>query len=368
MLLSIQFYLLYVSFCSVRTWTSQFMLPKIMLIYLVLFNTYCANYPYGFQYVAFLGTFLLVQHAMFVLFYRFEIPAFENGSINALTPRQWIQIEIYENVQEGDAEEEEETVWHTGGVRRRRHSDASLHHNTVIAGGGISTSTIVLGKGSKVELLQAPKGMILNSAGDNSGFIQNSALSRRIQYEQMASLIGRNVMESSGAATTYYKSGPSDATLSSPGAKSTDKENANDHVMSWTRDILSTLGLDFSLMGAVGRNVQPSTKSGVSSINADLNAEVDTKTSTSSSKLSNKPDSGISKYDLTGYVPTATTRRTRSSTRTAVPERPFPPRDVPANAGAGAGSGSKLKRNSSRSDFGYDKSGVKYQVFGLDEE
>ena len=83
-------------------------------------------------------------------------------------------------------------------------------------------------------------------------------------------------MESSGAATTYYKSGPNDA-MSSPGpgprsrsgsinrsrsgsvdkgkvgsglGSDSDSVSANGQVMSWTRDVLSTLGLDFSLMGS----------------------------------------------------------------------------------------------------------------------
>ena len=93
-------------------------------------------------------------------------------------------------------------------------------------------------------------------------------------------------------------------------------------------------------------------------MNADLTAENDH----DGALNGEKPDSGISKYDMTGYVPTATTRKTRSSTRSssissassngAVVERPFPP----------------LKKSTSRSDFGFDKSNVKYQVFGdLDE-
>lgn len=407
---------IFVALC-VRTWTSKVLFPKATLFYFWAFNVYCENYGYGFTMVALLATLLFFIHIMFVFYYESEIPALENGSVSALSPRQWIQIEMYENVALEDGKtaaaaganggddatsKGEETIWHTGGVPRRYREP--IHNNTRISG-GVSTSTIVVGQSSastKRVLLSPPPGIKLhydgsNSHSDSSGFVRNLALSRRIQYEQMSSVLGHSVMESSGMATIYYKSAPSAAVAATEAANMSEDRSAgagDQLLVAWIRDILATAGLDWgmdrrrnsceSLRASLGHGGAAGAEfnaadSAASAHDEKESEEVDAAESSGKKgrrKVPNRPKTGISPYDLTGYVPAAKTGVTnrsasKSSASAKSPERPFPPRepvqgasmnDGPSPVG-GRGQGKKsITPNASSSDFGYKN--TEFRVFG----
>lgn len=87
------------SVISLRTMPSVRYFPTIFLYYFVLFHIYFFSYPYGFSYLALFTTVLFLQHAMIHFWNKYEVPAFEQGHINAMTPRVGMEtlISVMEN-------------------------------------------------------------------------------------------------------------------------------------------------------------------------------------------------------------------------------------------------------------------------------
>jgi hypothetical protein len=72
---------------SLRTVPSIRFFPSIYFSYFCAFHIYFFSFPYGFTYVALATTVLFILHAMMYFYNVYEIPAFEDGTINAVNPR-----------------------------------------------------------------------------------------------------------------------------------------------------------------------------------------------------------------------------------------------------------------------------------------
>ena len=157
-------------------------------------------------------------------------------------------------------EEDNQTIWHTGGTRLRRNSEsAPVHNTTSVSIGGVSTSTYVLGDGHGTNhvLLRAPPAINLNpiTQDDSVGYIQNLALSRLVQYEQMRILLGGKVMEvdkrnpvrpvqAHGTKPMHVgKFDDARSELPDRSPPGTPGERGG-NPMTWKEDILSTFGVD----------------------------------------------------------------------------------------------------------------------------
>jgi hypothetical protein len=357
--------------CSMRTKVTRVTFPKLFVAYFLLFTIYCDNYPYGFPYVALVAVYCFVVHAMMFFYNHFEMPALENGEINAMVPRQWINVEVYENVPDPsvsgahDSQGSVDTIWHTGGIRRRRDSDTREPiHNTTVYEEGVSISTFVLGSStgsaSRV-LLQPPSGISLSvgGTGRSSGYVQNLALSRLIQYEQMASQLGEAVMESSHTNTHYKGRFHDDSARERQRSGSTATPVQS---VTWFQDIMSAFG--------VGRDTRPNSgRSRADSLPESIASSTPASSTSSTSSMHSspggkkdkpaRPDTGISPYDMTGYKPEVeegAKRRKSIST-----DRPIPPRRKTAAE-------AKARAADPVDDFGHKKAAATYNAFGSLEE
>eukprot|EP01042_Synura_sphagnicola_P001071 gene1071-1207_t len=75
------------SVMCVRTLQSVRFFPRAFFLYFSLFHIYFFCFPFGFSYLAFFSSLLLLKHAMLYCWNRYEIPALESGIINAHRPR-----------------------------------------------------------------------------------------------------------------------------------------------------------------------------------------------------------------------------------------------------------------------------------------
>lgn len=342
-----------------RTQMTRLLFPKLFVAYFLLFTVYCENFPYGFPYVALVAVYCFVIHSMMFFYNHYEMPALESGAVSALEPRHWINVDVYENVQgeidiAKDASEHVDTIWHTGGVRRRRDSGLTAPvHNTTVIEGGVATSTFVLGaaEGSDSRvMLQAPPGINLSGRGKSSGYVQNLALSRLIQYEQMASLLGEAVMESSRTSTRHR--------TPRAGDEHTRPRSGSTESATWSEDILSTFGVGGSPAAPGNRLRTDSVPESISSMTPSSSVDSATSTSNPSSQgkkaKKSRPNTGISDYDMTGYKPdpVETTRRRKINS--------IPTRKSAAEA--------KAKAADPVDDFGHSKAAASYNAFGVLEE
>mmetsp|Transcript_25820 Transcript_25820/g.33850 ORF Transcript_25820/g.33850 Transcript_25820/m.33850 type:complete len:929 (+) Transcript_25820:122-2908(+) len=75
------------SVISVRTRISITYFPRIFLLYFTVFHVYFFCYPFGFSYLALFTTMLFLIHSMLYFWNRFEVPAFQTGTISINRPR-----------------------------------------------------------------------------------------------------------------------------------------------------------------------------------------------------------------------------------------------------------------------------------------
>ena len=75
------------SVICVRSRATVAYFPKYFFLYFLFFHLYYFSFPFGFSSMALLSTVLFIQHAMYVFWNQYELPALLHGEVTAMCPR-----------------------------------------------------------------------------------------------------------------------------------------------------------------------------------------------------------------------------------------------------------------------------------------
>lgn len=121
---------------SMRTRATIHFFPRVFFLYFTLFHIYFFSCPFGFATAALLSTCLLLLHAMVFFWNRYELPALEDGIINANSPRAVMHTNFLHA--------ETESQQHTAAAEASPTGVADLsviRENSVTTGSNISSQT-----------------------------------------------------------------------------------------------------------------------------------------------------------------------------------------------------------------------------------